>query len=170
MANISARPQIPEQAGCVVTRPEGVRIHRRLTGEDVVQSFARLPKGTEGVRRSRSPHHVPRRRRPVGHPRQALRPRRDREASVPDVRPVEERLAGHVPGALSAPADQVADRSGELPEAPEAVVSRGGEYRDHAYAAARLLADGVCSTFRFDDGMLERRPAEDVPSSAGATT
>ncbi|MGW4788558.1 hypothetical protein [Streptomyces sp. NPDC004230] len=62
MPNIPARPQTLEQAGCVATRSEGVRIDHRLTGEEVAQLFFLLPEGAERARRCRRPHHMLERR------------------------------------------------------------------------------------------------------------
>ncbi|OIJ85707.1 hypothetical protein BIV23_44310 [Streptomyces monashensis] len=46
---------------------------------------------------------------------------------VLDARPAEEHRAGHIPGALSIPAGELADRDGELPEEAGSVVRcRGG--------------------------------------------
>ncbi|MFF4771395.1 rhodanese-like domain-containing protein [Microtetraspora fusca] len=74
------------------------------------------------------------------------------EAMVLDVRPVEEYLAGHIPGAVSIPI-------GELPEDTEIVVYCRGEYCVLAYDAVRLLSDCGRRAIRLNDGMLEWRLA-----------
>ncbi|WP_218006919.1 rhodanese-like domain-containing protein [Microtetraspora fusca] len=81
------------------------------------------------------------------------------EAMVLDVRPVEEYLAGHIPGAVSIPVDELADRIGELPEGAEIVGYCRGEYCVLAYDAVRLLSDCGRRAIRLNDGMLEWRLA-----------
>ncbi|WP_244305735.1 rhodanese-like domain-containing protein [Kitasatospora cheerisanensis] len=83
-----------------------------------------------------------------------------------DVRPAEEYAAGHIPGALSIPVDELADRIGELPEHTEVVVYCRGAYCALAYDAVRLLTARGRRAIRLDDGMLEWRLA-DLPVDAG---
>ncbi|CAM5295533.1 Rhodanese-related sulfurtransferase/DNA-binding transcriptional ArsR family regulator OS=Streptomyces griseomycini OX=66895 GN=FHS37_005489 PE=4 SV=1 [Streptomyces griseomycini] len=74
-----------------------------------------------------------------------------------DVRPVEEYLAGHIPGALSLPVDELADRIDELPGDTEIVVYCRGEYCVLAHDAVRLLTARGRRAIRLNDGMLEWR-------------
>lgn len=87
---------------------------------------------------------------------------------VLDVRPPEEYLAGHIPGALGIPVAELADRIGELPEETEVVVYCRGEYCALAHDAVRLLAGHGRRAIRLHDGMLEWRLA-DLPVHAGPT-
>jgi rhodanese-related sulfurtransferase len=85
---------------------------------------------------------------------------------VLDVRPVEEYRAGHIPGAVSIPVDELAHRINELPEESEIVVYCRGEYCVLAHDAVRLLTDRGRRAIRLNDGMLEWRLA-DLPVDAG---
>jgi rhodanese-related sulfurtransferase/DNA-binding transcriptional ArsR family regulator len=169
LTTASAHLQILKQAGFVTTRREGVRIHYRLAGEDVAQLFALLRKVAE-----RHQAAVPAARAAyLGDdgspelPREELRARVEAgDVVVLDVRPAEEYLAGHIPGAVSIPVGELADRIGELPEDTEIVVYCRGEYCVLAHDAVRLLTQRGRRAIRLSDGMLEWRLAE-LPVDAG---
>ncbi|MGW0733143.1 ArsR/SmtB family transcription factor [Streptomyces sp. NPDC002851] len=168
LTTASAHLQTLKQAGFVATRREGVRIHYRLAGADVAQLFALLRKVAEHHRTA-----VPAARdaylgedgaTEVTH--EELRARvAAGDVVVLDVRPVEEYRAGHIPGALSIPVEQLADRVDELPEDLEIVVYCRGEYCVLAYDAVRLLTDRGRRAIRLNDGMLEWR-LDDLPVEA----
>jgi rhodanese-related sulfurtransferase len=82
------------------------------------------------------------------------------EVIVLDVRPVPEYEAGHIPGAVSIPVEQLAERIGELPGDTEIVVYCRGEYCVLAYDAVRLLNNHGRRAIRLHDGMLEWRLAQ----------
>lgn len=169
LTTASAHLQVLKQAGFVVTRREGVRIHYRLAGEDVAQLFALLRKVAE-----RHQAAVPAARAAYlgddGAPEIGREELRARVAAgdvvVLDVRPREEYLAGHIPGALSIPVGELADRVEELPEDTEIVVYCRGEYCVLAHDAVRLLTRRGRRAIRLSDGMLEWRLAE-LPVDAG---
>ncbi|WP_327312657.1 ArsR/SmtB family transcription factor [Streptomyces sp. NBC_01235] len=163
LTTASAHLQTLKQAGFVATRREGVRIHYRLAGDDVAQLFALLRKVAEAHQAA-----VPAARDAYLGSDDALEVTRDQlyarvEAGhvvVLDVRPVEEYLAGHIPGAVSIPVQELAGRINELPEDAEVVVYCRGEYCVLAYDAVRLLTDRGRRAIRLNDGMLEWRLAE----------
>ncbi|CAL9661670.1 hypothetical protein SUDANB176_07027 [Streptomyces sp. enrichment culture] len=160
LTTASAHLQTLKQAGFVATRREGVRIHYRLAGDDVAELFALLRKVAENHRAA-----VPAARDAyLGEDggaevtREELRARiAAGDVVVLDVRPVEEYLAGHIPGALSLPVDELADRIDELPEDTEIVVYCRGEYCVLAHDAVRLLTARGRRAIRLNDGMLEWR-------------
>ncbi|GKQ41452.1 metalloregulator ArsR/SmtB family transcription factor [Streptomyces sp. A012304] len=163
LTTASAHLQILKQAGFVATRREGVRIHYRLAGEDVARLFALLRKVAErhqaAVSAARDAY--------LGTDGAAEVTREELLARVAaggvvvlDVRPAEEYRAGHIPGALSIPIAELADRIGELPEDTEIVVYCRGEYCVLAHDAVRLLTDLGRRAIRLNDGMLEWRLAE----------
>jgi rhodanese-related sulfurtransferase len=84
-----------------------------------------------------------------------------------DVRPTEEYDAGHIPGAVSIPADQLSERLAELPTDAEIVAYCRGAYCVLAHEAVRLLTAHGRRAVRLADGMLEWRLAE-LPVQAGA--
>lgn len=163
LTTASAHLQTLKQAGFVATRREGVRIHYRLAGEDVAQLFTLLRKVAD-----RHQAAVPAARDAYLGPdadaeltREELRARvAAGSVVVLDVRPVEEYLAGHIPGALSIPVDELAARIAELPEETEIVVYCRGEYCVLAYDAVRLLTERGRQAIRLHDGMVEWRLAE----------
>ncbi|MEV6355721.1 ArsR/SmtB family transcription factor [Streptomyces hydrogenans] len=163
LTTASAHLQTLKQAGFVATRREGVRIHYRLAGEDVARLFALLRKVAD-----RHQAAVPAARDAYLGPdagaeltREELRARvAAGSVVVLDVRPVEEYLAGHIPGAVSIPVDELASRVGELPEKTEIVVYCRGEYCVLAYDAVRMLTERGRQAIRLHDGMVEWRLAE----------
>ncbi|MFF8835151.1 ArsR/SmtB family transcription factor [Streptomyces sp. NPDC015130] len=163
LTTASAHLQTLKQAGFVATRREGVRIHYRLAGEDVAQLLTLLRKVAD-----RHQAAVPAARDAYLGPdadaeltREELRARvAAGSVVVLDVRPVEEYLAGHIPGALSIPVDELAARIAELPEETEIVVYCRGEYCVLAYDAVRLLTERGRQAIRLHDGMVEWRLAE----------
>ncbi|MEG3627631.1 ArsR/SmtB family transcription factor [Streptomyces poriticola] len=172
LTTASAHLQTLRQAGFVATRREGVRIHYRLAGDDVARLLALLRTVAENhqaaVAAARDAY--------LGGAAAAEAARVTREelrarvaagdTVVLDVRPVEEYLAGHIPGALSIPVGELADRIGELPRDCDIVVYCRGEYCVLAYDAVRLLTDRGRRAVRLYDGMLGWRLA-DLPVDAG---
>ena len=169
LTTASAHLQTLKQAGFVTTRREGVRIHYRLAGDDVARLFALLRKVAE-----RHQAAVPAARDDyLGADGAGEMSREELRALVPagevvvlDVRPPEEYLAGHIPGARSIPVGELAERIAELPEDSEIVVYCRGEYCVLAHDAVRLLAERGRRAIRLADGMLEWRLA-DLPVESG---
>ncbi|MEV0714754.1 metalloregulator ArsR/SmtB family transcription factor [Asanoa sp. NPDC050611] len=162
LTTASAHLQTLKQAGFVATRRDGVRIFYRLAGDDVAQLFALLRKVAENHQAA-----VPAARDAyLGQDgateiaREDLRTRIGAaDVVVLDVRPIEEYLAGHIPGALGIPVAELAERINELPEDAEIVVYCRGEFCVMAYDAVRLLAGHGRRAIRLNDGMLEWRLA-----------
>jgi rhodanese-related sulfurtransferase/DNA-binding transcriptional ArsR family regulator len=161
LTTASAHLQTLKQSGLVATRREGVRIFYRLAGDDVGQLLALLRRVAEhhqaGVPAARdaylgdgAPHEIT---------HAELRARATAGAVVLDVRPAEEYVAGHIPGAVSIPVTELAGRIEELPVGAEIVVYCRGEYCVMAYDAVRLLSGHGRRAIRLNDGMLEWRLA-----------
>ncbi|MFJ9539601.1 ArsR/SmtB family transcription factor [Streptomyces sp. NPDC101225] len=169
LTTASAHLQTLKQAGFVATRREGVRIHYRLAGDDVARLFALLRTVAEAhqaaVPAARDAYLGADGARAVTH--EELRARvAAGDVILLDVRPAEEYRAGHIPGALSIPVDELAGRLGELPEEAEVVVYCRGAYCVLAHDAVRLLTGRGRRAIRMNDGMLEWRLAE-LPVEAG---
>ncbi|MEU5539610.1 metalloregulator ArsR/SmtB family transcription factor [Streptomyces sp. NPDC020362] len=172
LTTASAHLQTLKQAGFVTTRREGVRIRYRLAGDDVAQLFALLRKVAEAHQAA-----VPAARNAyLGEDdaaevtQEELRARMAaRDVVMLDVRPPEEYRAGHIPGAVSIPVEELAHRIDELPEETEIVVYCRGEYCVLAHDAVRLLTDHARRAVRLNDGMLEWRLAE-LPVDTGDLT
>lgn len=163
LTTASAHLQTLKQAGFVVTRREGVRIYYRLAGADVAQLFALLRKVAEAHQASVSPARANYLGLDDGQEmtREELLARDAAgEVVILDVRPLPEYQAGHIPGAVCIPVDQLGERIGELAGDAEIVVYCRGEYCVMAYDAVRLLEDRGRRAIRLRDGMLEWRLAE----------
>jgi rhodanese-related sulfurtransferase/DNA-binding transcriptional ArsR family regulator len=169
LTTASAHLQTLKQAGLVATRREGVRIHYRLAGDDVAQLLVLLRKVAETHQLAVAPAREAYLGAEAG-PEITRRQLRERAQSgqvvVLDVRPREEYLAGHIPGALCIPVTELAERINELPDGAEIVVYCRGEYCVMAYDAVRLLTDRGRAAIRLSDGMLEWR-LSDLPVEAG---
>ncbi|QBS44866.1 metalloregulator ArsR/SmtB family transcription factor [Nocardia sp. CS682] len=162
LTTASAHLQTLKQAGFVVTRREGVRIYYRLAGADVAQLFALLRKVAEAHQAAVLPARANYLGRDDGHEvtREDLIARDARgEIVILDVRPLPEYRAGHIPGAVCIPVDQLGERIGELADDADIVVYCRGEYCVMAYDAVCLLNDRGRRAIRLRDGMLEWRLA-----------
>lgn len=163
LTTASAHLQTLRRAGLVATRRDGVRIHYRLAGADVAALYALLRQ----VAQTHQPAVEPARAAYLGADDTRAVDRGELlaraaagEIVVLDVRPAEEYAAGHIPGALSIPVDQLADRIAELPARAEVVAYCRGAYCVLAHDAVRLLRERGRSAVRLTDGMLEWRLAE----------
>jgi rhodanese-related sulfurtransferase/biotin operon repressor len=161
LTTVSAHLQVLKQAGLVTTRRNGTRIHYRPAGPDVVDLYVRL----RDVAAARRADVEVARRAYLGEQveevdRHELLRRMDTgDAVALDVRPAVEYAAGHVPGAVSIPLDQLADRIAELPAGVEVVAYCRGRFCVFAHDAVRLLTAEGHPARRLRDGMLEWRLA-----------
>lgn len=154
--------QILRQAGLLVTRKEGTKVYYRLSGADVAGLWAQLREVAAAhlaeVDRARDAYlgddvdEVTR--------DELLRRLEAGEVTLIDVRPGEEYTAGHIPGAVSLPIGELADRLGELPVGTTIVAYCRGAYCVMAHEAVRALTAKGLRAVRLSDGMLEWRLAE----------
>jgi DNA-binding transcriptional ArsR family regulator len=170
LTTTSAHLQTLKQAGLVATRREGTRIYYRLAGQDVAALYALL----QHVADTRQPAAGRARDAYLGPDdtdyltREELLDRvRAGSATVVDVRPAEEYVAGHIPGAVSVPLAELQDCLARLP-AGEIVAYCRGTNCVLAHDAVRLLAARGRRARRLADGMLEWRLAG-LPVSTGQT-
>ncbi|MHA6779386.1 rhodanese-like domain-containing protein [Pseudonocardia saturnea] len=75
--------------------------------------------------------------------------------------------AGHIPGAVSIPADELADRLDELPGDVDVVAYCRGAWCVLSHDAVRLLTARGRRAYRLVDGMLEWR-LDDRPVEVAA--
>lgn len=160
LSTASAHLQVLHEAGLVTTRRRGTSVLYRLAGDDVagllsvlcqvadthradVEAVRRAHLDTEGIRL-------------VGRA-ELLQEAAEGKALVLDVRPSEEYAAGHVPGAVSIPLDELADRLAEIPADTEVVAYCRGRYCVLSYNAVRLLRDSGHEAALLEDGILEWR-------------
>jgi rhodanese-related sulfurtransferase/DNA-binding transcriptional ArsR family regulator len=154
------------EAGLVATTREGTTIRYRLVGDDVAGLLAQL----RAVAAARLADVDVARRRYLGTQdgedteqvgrEELLRRAQAGEAIVLDVRPAPEFAAGHIPGAISIPLDELPDRLSELPADVEVVAYCRGAYCVLAHDAVRLLSATGRRAVRLAEGMLEWRIAD----------
>ncbi|WP_054248960.1 ArsR/SmtB family transcription factor [Rhodococcus opacus] len=162
LTTASAHLQTLKQANLVATRREGTKVFYRLAGADVAQLFALV----RTVANDHLPDVEAARTAYLGPATdqvsrdQLLERARSGKVTVLDVRPREEYQAGHIPGAVSIPIDELADRLADLPEDQEIVAYCRGAYCVFAHEAVRLLTDHDRPAARLADGMLEWRLAD----------
>jgi rhodanese-related sulfurtransferase/DNA-binding transcriptional ArsR family regulator len=159
----SAHLQTLRQANLVTTRRDGTRILYRLAGRDVADLYARL----RDVAQSHLPDVEAARQAYLGDDggqpvtREQLQHLvKTSNITVLDVRPAEEFAAGHIPGAVSIPLDELADRLAELPNDSQVVAYCRGAYCVLAHDAVRVLSARGRIATRLADGMLEWRLAD----------
>lgn len=159
----SAHLQTLRQANLVTTRRDGTRILYRLAGRDVADLYARL----RDVARSHLPDVEAARLAYLGDDGgqpvtrdQLQQLARTSNITVLDVRPAEEYAAGHIPGAVSIPLDELADRLAEIPDDGQIVAYCRGAYCVLAHDAVRVLSAHGRTATRLADGMLEWRLAD----------
>jgi rhodanese-related sulfurtransferase len=130
VANTSQHLQFLLRAGLVLTRRAGVRIYYRLASEQVAQLWT--------MTRAELQRHL-----------------RDRDVVVLDVRPAPEFAAGHIPGALNVPIDDLQRRLSEIPAETQVVAYCRGPYCAYADDAVRLLSRRGRRALRLEDGFPE---------------
>jgi rhodanese-related sulfurtransferase len=162
LSTCSAHLQRLLAAGLATTRRDGTRIWYSLAGDDVAALFANLRSVAQRHRRHTEQVH-----------RAYLGPDDTKQVDladllhraeagdvvVLDVRPAPEYAAGHLPGAVSIPLDELEDRLTELPEDREVIAYRRGAYCALAHDAVRLLTAHGRQARRATDGVLEWRVA-----------
>lgn len=173
MSTVSAHLQVLKLANLVETRREGTRVHYRLAGEDVAELYAAMRK----VARERSADvsraleaylNLP------GTEEVGLVTQQELEellatgeVTLLDVRPPEEYLAGHIPGARNVPLGTLVAEASALREASVVAYCRGS-FCVMAHDAVRILGGEGVEARRLEDGMLEWRSAG-LPVAAGAS-
>lgn len=169
----SAHLQTLKQARLVATRKDGARVFYRLAGTDVAALYAGLQQVAAAhigdLASARSAYLGPDDTEQIG--RDELWRRISRgEVTVIDVRPAEEHAAGHIPGALSIPVDELADRLSEIPSDTQVVAYCRGAYCVFAHDAVRFLSRNGRRASRLAEGMLEWRLADLPVTGAPVST
>lgn len=163
VANTSHHLQALREARLVEARKEGLFVYYRLVSPEVFELVGM-------IRRVGEQHmaEVDRLVRSYFGARDALEPVRREEllkrakegtVIVLDVRPAEEYRAGHIPGAVSLPVDQLQRRLRKLPRGKEIVAYCRGPYCLMAYEAVAALRANGRRARRLIDGFPEWRAA-----------
>jgi rhodanese-related sulfurtransferase/DNA-binding transcriptional ArsR family regulator len=163
LSNTSAQLRTLASAGLVASRRDGVRIYYRLADENVsafvgrVQDFA-ASRLADAELAARSYLGDVGALEPVAQD-ELLRRLHDGRVLVLDVRPEAEYAAGHIPGAVNVPHDQLAARLAELPGRADIVAYCRGRYCVFAPDAVRLLRDHGFSARPLQGGLPDWRLA-----------
>ena len=163
VANTSQHLQKLRQAGLIVGRKEGLYVYYRLAGDAVVGLLAAL--GSVGEAYVAEVERIVRlylaekdSLEPVP-ARELLARARKGLVTVLDVRPPEEFAAGHLPGAVNIPVNELEKRLGELPKRKEVVAYCRGPYCLMSYDAVQLLRKKGLKARRLENGLPEWRLA-----------
>lgn len=163
LANASRHLQVLRGARLVEARKDGLRVYYRLA-EPQVYDAVRAVRGLAERRLAEVDAlirtYLKARDQLEAVPRKELQQRlREGTVVVIDVRPPEEYRAGHIPGALSVPLDQLEGRIRELPARKEVVAYCRGPYCLMAYHAVERLRARGRRARRLVEGLPEWRAA-----------
>ena len=170
LKNTSAHLRALRQARLVETRRQGAYIYYRLASDDV----SRFLRGLQALARSRLAEveqattlYIDRRDAMEPVTLAELRRRlRDGDVTVIDVRPATEYRAGHIPGALSVPVEELKLRLREIPKRREVVAYCRGPYCVYSVDAVEMLRKRGYKARRADDGLPAWR-AQGLPVAVG---
>ncbi len=171
VANISAHLQVLHRARLVDRRRDGRRIFYRLSGPEVLG----LVRGLEAAGRAQlaeveqlvTRYFESREELDPVSPAALRRLMREDDVLVIDVRPAEEFAAGHIPGAISLPPDEVQRRLARLPRDQEIVAYCRGPLCLFSVEAAELIRKSGRRVRRlgagFPDWQAAGFPVESLP-------
>jgi rhodanese-related sulfurtransferase len=161
VANASQHLQVLRAARLVDAEKKGLHVEYRLADDEVCTLFSTLRRVAES--RLAEVDQVTRAyfesrgaMEPVAG-EELLRRVEAGEVTVLDVRPAEEYRAGHLPGALSIPVDQLRARLDELPGDRDIVAYCRGPYCVMAVEAVALLREHGFEAHRMETGVIEWR-------------
>ncbi len=171
VTNTSQHLQALRAARLVDTRKEGTKVIYRVADDEVYRFFfslrelaaARLAEVEQIVRRYMDGADG---LEPVSRAELLTRAKQD-EVVVLDVRPPDEFAAGHIPGAISVPLEELEQRLGSLPLDAEIVAYCRGPYCLLAPKAVELLREHGFRARRLEQGLPEWRLAG-LPIAVGA--
>jgi len=159
MANCSKHLQVLRQAGLVTARKEGLRVYYSLAGNDVVSLYSALQSVGEGriaeverLVRQWLTHRDELEPVPAA---ELLERARKGLVTVLDVRPTEEYAAGHLPGAINIPIEQLESRLGKLCKKREVVAYCRGPYCLMSFEAVEKLRKRGIKARRLENGYPE---------------
>jgi len=162
ISTCSAHLQALRVAGLVEARRDGRHVYYSMASDDVAGLWEHLHR----VAQRHRPQTEAARRAYLGpddtagvDTEELLHRLRVGDAVVLDVRPAPEYAAGHLPGAVHVPVEELEQRLDELPADREIVAYCRGRYCVLAHDAVRLLTARGLAARRATDGVLEWRAA-----------
>ena len=163
VANCSKHLQELRRAGLVTARKEGLRVYYALSGDDVVALYSALQHvaqnrvaEVERLVRLWLTHRDQLEPIPAA---ELLERARKGLVTVLDVRPAEEYAAGHLPGAISIPVEQLESRLAKLPKKREVIAYCRGPYCLMSFEAVDKLRKRGWRARRLENGFPEWRAA-----------
>lgn len=171
VANTSHHLQILRDSGLVESRKEGLQVIYRLSDDQIPMLMGCISRIAERhlaevERIVRDHFHTRDTLTPVG--RDELMARvKEGETMVIDVRPQAEYQAGHIPGAVNIPVDELPTHLETLPHDQEIVAYCRGPYCMLAFEAVARLREAGYRARRLEDGFpewkAESRPVDRAP-------
>lgn len=175
VANTSHHLQILRDSGLAASRKEGLQVIYRLSDDQIpvlIGCISRVAEKhlAEVERIVRDHFDVRDSLTPVG--RHELMARVNAgDTMIIDVRPAPEFDAGHIPGAINIPVDELPRHLESLPRGQEIVAYCRGPYCMLAFDAVAQLRDAGYQARRLEDGFPEwkadQRPVEQTPQRGG---
>lgn len=163
VANASQHLKQLRHAGLVLARKEGQFVYYRVASDDVMRLFGALmlvgEKQLAEVERLVNSFLTARDSLEPVPAKELLRRMRDGVVTVLDVRPAGEFAAGHLPGAVNIPLDQLTARMRELPAKREVIAYCRGPYCLLAFEAVETLRKKGRKARRLEQGLPEWRLA-----------
>lgn len=163
VANTSQHLQLLRQAGLITGRKDGLSVFYKLAGDDVIQLLSALTVvGETHLAEVEKLVRTYLAQKDDLEPVQAdelLDRARKGLVTVLDVRPPEEFAAGHLPGAINIPIDELEKRLAELPKRKEVVAYCRGPFCLMSYDAVAMLRKKGLKARRLQDGLPEWRSA-----------
>ncbi|MEV4126936.1 metalloregulator ArsR/SmtB family transcription factor [Nocardia sp. NPDC049707] len=162
VTTVSSNLQTLKHAGLVATRRAGTTIYYRLTDDDVAELYVAAKKvalrHSPGLREAVNTYMAAADPRGVA----AGVPVMTEGMTVVDVRPRIEFEAGHVPGAISIPLDELPDRYQAIPAGTGVLIYCRGEFCRLAREAAAWLCERGIEATAMDEGIMEWRVSGEV--------
>jgi rhodanese-related sulfurtransferase/DNA-binding transcriptional ArsR family regulator len=170
LANTSQHLQALRQAALVESRKDGLFVSYRLAGPEVFE-LSRVLRTVAEVRlaefeRLVREHFGDRDDAEAVPMTELLKRARSKQVVILDTRPTSEYVAGHIPGAISVPVDDLQRRLAHLTKGKEYVAYCRGPYCVYADRAVELLNTHGRRARRLRDGFPEWRAAG-LPVTSG---
>lgn len=170
LANASQHLQVLRQAALVESRKDGVFVYYRPAGTEVFELSRMLRTAAEGrlaeLERLVREHFGDRDDAEAVSMAELIKRGRSRQVVILDTRPAREYVAGHIPGAISVPVDDLKQRLRQLAKGKEYVAYCRGPYCVYADRAVELLRAHGRRARRLLDGFPEWRAAG-LPVASG---
>jgi rhodanese-related sulfurtransferase len=161
IANASQHLQVLRAARLVDAEKKGLYVEYRLADDDVCRFYVGLrglaEKQLADIDRVTREYFEARGAMEAVEGDELLRRAKRGEVTVLDVRPSEEYRAGHIPGALSVPIDELEARVDELPRGREVIAYCRGPYCVMAVEAVELLRKRGFEASRMEHGIADWR-------------